>query len=267
MQKIKIIILSLLFTSSAYGQNAIELPELKVLFEKYNTEGSILIFDESENQYYGYNLDRCKEGFIPVSTFKIPNSLIALETGIVDTDTVFHWLGEKRDSKNWECDMNLATAFSLSCVPIYKQLARSIGVVRMKEYLSKLNYGRMDVSQNNIDNFWLEGNSQISQFEQIEFLNRLYNNQLPLSKKTQETVKQFMIREQTATFTLSGKTGWSGSIGQIGWFVGYVKCGDKVHYFATNVVPKDGKGTTEFLQSRIDITKEILALLNILPAS
>ena len=44
--------------------------------------GSVLIYDLNQDVYYSNDFERSDSGFIPASTFKIPNSLIALETGL-----------------------------------------------------------------------------------------------------------------------------------------------------------------------------------------
>jgi len=41
---------------------------------------------------------------LPASTFKIPNTLIALEEEIVDENTVLKWDGKKRAWKPWNQD-------------------------------------------------------------------------------------------------------------------------------------------------------------------
>jgi len=55
---------------------------------------------------------------MPASTFKIVNSIIALETGVVENDsTMFKWNGEKRRLPIWEQDLTFRDAFHFSCVP------------------------------------------------------------------------------------------------------------------------------------------------------
>ena len=117
-----------------------------------------------------------------------------------------------------------------------------------------------------IDNFWLDGESKISQIQQIQFLKRLYFSELPISKRTEAIVKNIMLIEKTDDYTLSGKTGLSVKNGlDNGWFVGYFEVKNKVYFFATNVEPVKKELTRdEFLPARINATKEAFKNLNFL---
>jgi beta-lactamase class D len=215
-------------------------PAFQQILDSANVSGSILIYDPAKNVYYSNDFERCKIGHLPASTFKIPNSIIALETGVIEDDsTMIKWDGEKRRRGDWERDLYFRDAFHVSCVPCYQEIARKIGVERMQEYLKKLDYGNMIVDSSSIDLFWLEGDSKISQFEQIDFLVRFYNSKLPISKRSEEIMKRLMVIEENDTFKLSGKTGWSIRNGNNnGWFVGYLEKGGRVYFVATNIDPR-----------------------------
>src|SRR6266446_5979649 len=67
-------------------------PEWKKYFDEYHVTGCIEIYDLNKLKFIDYNADRCAQRFIPASTFKICNSLIALETKTIpDTSYVFKW--------------------------------------------------------------------------------------------------------------------------------------------------------------------------------
>lgn len=53
------------------------------VFAKYNLTGTFIMYDISNKKYLMYNSARAFKRFSPGSTFKIPHSLIALETGCV----------------------------------------------------------------------------------------------------------------------------------------------------------------------------------------
>ena len=44
------------------------------------TTGAFVLYDLKANHYVRYDAKRCRQRFSPKSTFKIPNSLIGLET-------------------------------------------------------------------------------------------------------------------------------------------------------------------------------------------
>ena len=191
-------------------EREIVVSEFQTFIDSAHVVGSILIYDLKDNKYYSNNFNWAKKGNLPASTFKIPNSILALETGVVENDsTLFNWNGEERRLKVWEQDMILKEAFHYSCVPCYQEVARKIGAKRMNEYLNKLDYGKMNVDTTNIDMFWLEGESQINQYQQIEFLKRFYNSELPISQRTEAIMKRMIVIEENETYKLSGKTGWS----------------------------------------------------------
>lgn len=261
MRILSTILMLVISTTTGFAKEPVEIAGAKQLFEKYNIGGSILIFNRNNNEYSGYNLERCNIGFSPASTFKIPNTLIALETGVISMDSIFHWNGEKRRYPRWEADMNIERAFKVSNVPIYQDIARSIGLERMQDYVRLLHFGEMDINAGNLDKFWLEGNSQITQYQQVYFLSKLYNSELPLKKETMDSVKHIMFIEKTDNYILRGKTGWSEADNKdLGWFVGYIETVDNVFFFATNIEPLPQTDMSRFGQTRIDLTKEIISL-------
>ena len=233
------------------------------ILDSADVSGSILIYDPAKGIYYSNDFERCGLGHLPASTFKIPNSIIALETGVMESDsTMIKWDGEKRRRGDWEKDLYFRDAFHVSCVPCYQEIARKIGVERMKEYLEKLDYGNMVVDSASIDLFWLEGDSKISQFEQVDFLVRFYNSQLPVSKRTEEIMKRLMVIEENDSFRLSGKTGWSVRNGNNnGWFVGYLEKGGWVYFVATNIDPKTEFNMDLFAVIRREISMRAFELV------
>ncbi|MFK7772124.1 MAG: class D beta-lactamase [Saprospiraceae bacterium] len=235
------------------------------ILDAAEVNGVILIFDEKNNSYHSNDFERANQGFLPASTYKIPNSIIALETGVVeDENTIFKWDGEERALKIWEEDLTFTNALRKSCVPCYQDIARRIGVKRMNEYLEKLDYKNMVVDSSNLDLFWLEGDSKITAMEQINFLSRLYHSQLPISKKTEKIIKEMISMDKKTTYKLSGKTGWSIRNGNnLGWFVGYIEKGDEVYFVATNVDPKENFDMKNFTKIRLQVLMEATKLIGI----
>jgi beta-lactamase class D len=240
-----------------------------------DTIGAFALYDSKHDRYIRYNESRCRQRFSPKSTFKIANSLIGLETGVIrDADFVVAWNRQKyppQDNWNqepfvhWAQDHTLRSAIKYSVVWYYRELALRVGKQRMKQYVTKFDYGNKAVS-GPIDNFWLDGSLKISANEQIEFLKAFYKVQLPVSRRTTEIVKDILELEKTPTYKLSAKTG-GGSISDgvyIGWFVGYVETKDNVYFFATNI---EGANFAEVRDKRVELTKQILVGLRILPAS
>ena len=247
------------------GKQVVNL-EFQSILDSAKLEGSILVYDFQKDIYYSNNFKWANIGRLPASTFKIPNSIVALESGIVGNDsTLFKWDGKTRYLKIWEQDLIFKDAFRLSCVPCYQEIARKVGEKRMNQYLTQLDYGNMKVDSTSIDNFWLKGDSRISQFQQIDFLKQFLKSKLPISERTERIMKKIMIIEGNKNYTLSGKTGWSIRNGNNnGWFVGYVNTKNRIYFFATNVEPKEQFNMKFFPKARKEITYKALKQLEIL---
>jgi len=242
--------------------------EFEALALDKNVRGSILIYDLNNKTYYSNDYDWAKSGRIPASTFKIPHSLIALELGITKNEaSVFRWDGEKRAYKLWQQDLTFKQAFHYSCVPCYQEIARKVGTRDMNTFMKEFNYGTMDIHNNNIDEFWLVGESKINQYEQIDFLKRLYLSHLPISMRTDQLFKQLFIVKQTTDYILRAKTGLAVKNGNYNtWYVGYIEKAQNVYFFATNISPK-GSEHKSLVKKRKGITIKAMEQLHFLSRS
>lgn len=204
-----------------------------------------------------YDKERCKQYFLPASTYKILNSLIALETGAIkDENEVIPWDSVNRQYDKWNMDQTLRTAIKYSAVWAYQELARRIGEKRMQFYIDTVKYGNCNIS-GGVDQFWLNGTLRISPLEQVEFLKRLYSDDLPFSKGNLDIVKDIMINDKTAGYILRSKTGWAENIG---WYVGYLEEGEGVYFFANNIIIVN----EEDAKARTEIVKDIFRSMNLL---
>src|SRR5260370_29227099 len=75
-------------------------------FADEGTAGTFVGYKVDDYLVIASDSDRSGEAKLPASTYKIPNSLIALETGVVeDPDKdVFKWDGVKRVTEAWNRD-------------------------------------------------------------------------------------------------------------------------------------------------------------------
>lgn len=239
-------------------------------FEDFDVEGSILVYDLHLDQTHQHNPERNRTEFRPASTFKILNSLIALDTGAIANDlAILTWDGVERSYATWNRDLNMREAFQISAVWFYQVLARRAGHQKMQELVAAANYGNQNIGQAaDLDTFWLTGDLRITPEQQIEFLQRLYRNESPFfrnespfSEQAIATVKDIMIVEQTPDYTIRAKTGWADAEdGGIGWYVGYLERDEKVYFFATNLDIRK----PEDLAARIKITRRCLRNLGLL---
>lgn len=262
-----LIIIFILLISNCSSQSLaqtkrLEENEFSLLLDSLNLKGSILVYDQQLDRFHCNDFSWAESKFTPASTFKIPNSIIGLETGVLSDSTIFEWDGKPRRMKIWDQDLNLVNAFQYSCVPCYQENARKIGLDRMKEYLQKLNYPGMIFDKNSLDKFWLEGESRISSFEQMDFIIRFHNNKLPISKSTKEIMMKLLKQDTSDNATFYGKTGWAIRVKEnIGWFVGFQEVEERVYFVVVNVKPKGSFSTNDFLKSRITAAKKAIKII------
>ena len=197
---------------------------------------SIVISSLNTEKEYIINRERSEQRFLPASTFKIPNTLIALQEGVIkDENEMIKWDGKEKGLQEWNKDQSLKTAFPVSCVWFFQELAKKVELGKYSGYLSEMNYGNQKTGSS-VETFWLEGDIRISAKEQIEFLKKVYNEEYDFDKKNYKILKDLMIEEKTAEYTLRGKTGWAQRIEpQIGWYVGYLETPEDTWFFACNV--------------------------------
>ena len=244
---------------SAHGDRAVG-ADFGNIFDKY-PQSAFVMLDVTQNSYIRHNPEQCKRRFLPASTFKVMNSLIALETGVAPNEHFsLRWDGTPQRVKSWNRDHTLESAFKNSVVWFYTELAQRIGHERIKQFLDKIGYGNGDIRGSRT--FWLNGHLKISSDEQVRFLYQLYKGDLPFSKHAIQLVKQFMIVEESDTFILRGKTGWADSpSADIGWFVGWLEQDQNAYIFATNIVSRD---TSTFAKDRIKLTRMALKKLGLM---
>lgn len=240
-------------------------PALAASFAARQVSGVFAALDARTGTIVTNDPARAATRFLPCSTFKIPNSLIALECGAVESvDTVIPWDGVERWNKAWNRDFTMREGLPRSTVWFYQELARRIGPERMQEWLQRLNYGNADLS-GGIDRFWLDGALRISALEQLDFLRRFRDHQLPFRPAVQAAVLEILISDQRDGWVLRGKTGTAleGDRG-LGWYVGWVETPQGPVYFALNL-DTDRAGALD-PRPRKQIAYEALVHLGALPA-
>ncbi|MFN7966532.1 MAG: penicillin-binding transpeptidase domain-containing protein [Acidobacteriota bacterium] len=206
----------------------------------------------------------CNQAFSPCSTFKIPNALIGLDSGVLESEQhIFKYDGKPRRRDAWNKEMDLREAMRVSCVPCFQELARGIGVARMQAALNTFEYGNRDIS-GGIDRFWLSSTLSITPQQQVEFLARLWTDSLGVKPAAAETTRRILAQESGQGWQWSGKTGSCSvedrSVPDHGWFVGEVEHDGRRAVFATLI---RGNGT-DGRQARA-MTQQILLTLHWLP--
>jgi len=249
---------------AAPGSGIRALPDVAKELEAERVTGTIALLDTQDGVLGCSDVALCQERVSPASTFKIPHSMIALEAGIVDgPDTLMPWDHQSYANEDWNQDLKFRDAFRLSCLPCFRDVARKVGPAGEREWVQKLGYGNRDTSGD--EKFWLQGALRISPVEQIDFLRRFEENQLPISGRTADIVRDIMTLDITESYVLRGKTGSAeppGEPRELAWFVGFLELGERRVFFAT-LLTGHAAGVDP-LKARRSVTERVLRMKGLL---
>jgi len=215
---------------------------LAMLFTNQSIEGTIVISSLNTGQTFIHNDSRANQRYSTASTFKILNTLIALEEKIISgKEDTFKWDGQIYSIPSWNQDQTLESAFKVSCVWCFQALARQVGSLKYINYIKESNYGELTKPFKETT-FWLDGSLQISAIEQVEFLKKVCQRSLPFNSASYETLREIMLIEKTSAYSLWAKSGWATKMKpQIGWYIGYIETPGDVWLFAMNIETKNNK--------------------------
>lgn len=170
----------------------------------------------------------------PWSTFKIPHTLIALETGAAKSaDEAIEWdpakyLAQPYWPKTWKRSQTLASAFQHSAAWYYQALVPRIPPTEYKKWFAKFHYGNQTFTPGS-QQFWLNGELKISPSEQLGFVVCLLKHRCGIGTKTFAVFEAIALQEGKDGLSLYAKTGagpqdLNNNEGAFeGWYVGYVK--------------------------------------------
>jgi beta-lactamase class D len=239
---------SLVFSSCTVNNNVKEDKSLARFFEENKVSGCFAIMNNATGQFTTYNLNRYRDSsYLPASTFKIINSLIGLQTGVISGDSmIIKWDGVIREISDWNKDLTMYEAFRVSALPYYQEVARRIGKDTMTFWLDSLKYGLQSANdtfrlRSAVDSFWIDNSVKITPDEQLGIVKRLYFNQLPFYKSYQETVKRAMLRESNTKYRMGYKTGmgYTEAGHSLGWVVGWIEENNHPYFFVLNLESAD----------------------------
>lgn len=233
--------------------------------------GTFVLFDGETKRWSATDAHLAGERYLPASTFKIPNALIALQTGVAPgEDFLLRWDGKPRGRPEWDRDHTLASAMEVSAVWYFQELARRVGEARMRSFVTAFDYGNGDVS-GELDHFWLTGNLGISPLEQVLFLGRMKAGELPVERAHVATVEKITTlasgKDKDGPWTLRGKTGMHEDAANAhGWLVGSVEHAGRPHIYALLLVGRIEE-SARIMGARKDLTRALLDDARVLPAA
>lgn len=208
----------------------------------------------------------CDKRYAPCSTFKITLSLIGYDSGILIDETQPVWSfkqGYPDLLAIWKQDQTPASWIKNSCVWYSQVLTHKLGMEKFKTYITNFNYGNMDLSgdkgkNNGLTNAWLSSSLEISGIQQVAFLEKLLNNELPVTAHAHNMTKKILFLEEFPNrWKLYGKTGSGVYLNkdrtakldiQYGWFVGWIEKDGRTIVFVNRI--SDGKKQETFAGPR-----------------
>lgn len=189
---------------------------------------------------------QCQTAYAPNSTFKIALSLMGFDAGILKSETNPSFPFKKEYAPNINVckgDHNSKEWMRDSCVWFSQVLTKELGMEKFRKYVNDFGYGNKDVSGdagkvNGLTQSWLNSSLQITADEQIQFLQKMLDQKLSVSKKAYEKTKSILfIQQLPGGWDLYGKTGNGRHKGEFqqGWFVGWIEKGSRKLVFAHHI--------------------------------
>lgn len=258
----------IVFSGLCNGQQNLNYQVLNLDTIFNENKGTFVLYNLNNNNYRIYNYDRAQEEFAVHSTSKIVWSIIALEENLVkDEQDVIRWDSIKYPKQigwpeGWAEDQTVVSALNKSVNWYYIELMKRMTPGMVEKYLNLLDYQK-GFKVEKVHYFGLTFNIRKSVLEQIDFLKRLYKNDLNISETTLKTIKRGLLFQKSDNYTMYAKKGL-GPIhngNAIGWLIGYIEKGGEVYFFALNVENEDELKAADL---RVNISMRIFKALNII---
>ena len=195
----------------------------------------------------------CDKRYAPMSTFKIVLSLIGFDSDILVDEMHPVWLfkeGYVDWREVWKQDQTPKSWMKESCVWYSQVLTTKLGMKKFQSYVTKFDYGNKNLSgdkgQNNgLTNAWLSSSLQISNTEQVGFLQKMLTGKLPIKPHSIAMTKNILFVEELKNgWKFYGKTGMGSLLNADGtknpdlyhgWFIGWIEKGDRRIIFSNHI--------------------------------
>lgn len=222
--------------------------------------------------------ENLQQRLAPGSTFKIPLSLMGFDAGILIDEENPTWSCCEPDEERAVCRqaLNPSSWVANSCIWYSQELTRRLGMERLQGYVDAFGYGNQDLTGNpglndGLTQAWLSSSLEISCVEQVQFLRKMLDGQLPVSDYALAVTRNILwIEELGNGWDLYGKTGLSfernedGTLDKerwLAWFVGWAEKDDRRFLFALNLRELTAVPT---MASRWQLAKGYLAQAGVL---
>lgn len=222
----------------------------------------------------------CNTRYTPASTFKLPIALMGADAGVLKGphEPVWNYQSSYPDwgGDAWREPTDPARWIKYSVVWYSQLIARALGQEGFQRYTTAFHYGNEDVSgepgkHNGTDGAWIISSLRISPLEQLAFLRKVVNRQLPVKPAAYDLAENLFEVGKVGDWRLFGKTG-TGSPGDngvytsanaYGWFVGWARKDGRQLVFARLVQDERTTKPNAGLRARDDLTRDWPAMVDV----
>ncbi|WLR91364.1 class D beta-lactamase [Shinella zoogloeoides] len=193
----------------------------------------------------------CKTRFTPASTFKVPLAVMGYDSGFLENaeEPVLPFMKDYPDwgGENWRQPTTPKRWLEYSVVWYSQRITEFLGFEQLRDYAEAFGYGNADMTgdpgkDNGLERAWIASSLKISPREQVEFLKKLVNHELPVSAEAMDSAMEIVEGRDIADgWRAQGKTGMAYSRkadGTLnygrpwGWYVGWASREDRTVVFA-----------------------------------
>ncbi|MFC0135339.1 class D beta-lactamase [Massilia eurypsychrophila] len=224
----------------------------------------------------------CDERVTPASTFNIPVALMGFDSGILKdarAPVLPFKTGYPSYNASWRADTDPSSWLQNSVLWYAQQVTTGLGAARFHEYVQRFDYGNRDVGgdpgkDNGTTQSWVGSSLRISPLEQVSFLRKVANRDLPLSAHAYDMTTRIMPKRTLANgWEVVGKTGTAPGLGrdgnddatrQYGWYVGWAKKGQRTVVFARLVLDAKQESAMGGARAREAMLRQLTARLDVL---
>ena len=236
-------VIAVLFSACSIN-NVTEDDSLGRFFDSAGVKGCFALYDNGQGRFTVYNLPRYRDSLYPAgSTFDIVASLIAFQSGVIKDAKakVFPEAAYTADSARpgGLANLTLSDAFKIDdSHRVFKRVEDSVGMDSLRKWVDSLHYGNQALDKDTDAVY--DGSLRLPADQQLGLIKKLYFNQLPFFRPTQEMVRDMFTKEENSNYKLVVKVARVSYEGHaFGWVLGWVEENKHPYFFALNLDSPD----------------------------
>ena len=134
-------------------------------------------------------------------------TLHALEAGVITPErSLLSWDGQAYAHEVWNADQTLESAMAASATWYFQALDSSSGLPAIRDFVRSIGYGNL-ITGSDTASYWYDSTLRISPVEQVEMLQKLYENTLLLCRNCAGYPECRRSRRRRARFFRTVRTG------------------------------------------------------------